>query len=121
VDETIPATGTCTCIGTVPTARAYHDIDCPNATLRDQLAWARDVLADPKRAAVEMSGMPDEDLRRILPTVSVPAIDIRELAAAGRAEIAEMLTADALEAIDAAEAELDRRLLLGDAQASTHS
>lgn len=58
----IPATGLCTCKGTVPTVRAYHEPDCPVATAYDKHLWAKDVFADPKRASVEMSGMTRQEL-----------------------------------------------------------
>lgn len=60
----IPARGRCTCPGgTVPLYRAYHEPDCPDATAYDKQRWAQDVLADPVRASIEMSGMSDADLR----------------------------------------------------------
>lgn len=65
MSESIPATGRCTCNGTVPTVRAYHEPDCPDATAYDKHLWAKDVFSDPRRAAVEMSGMSRAELDRL--------------------------------------------------------
>lgn len=52
---------------TIPLYRAPHDHlpDCPMGHwLANQagLAWAREMLKDPARASIEMSGMADADL-----------------------------------------------------------
>ena len=58
--------GACTCPGgTVPVYREYHEPECPLATSYDRLRWAQAMLADPRRAAVEMSGMSREEIAEL--------------------------------------------------------
>lgn len=60
--EATPTVGRCTCVGTVPVFRAYHEPECPDATNYDKQMWAQAVLNDPARASVEASGMATADL-----------------------------------------------------------
>jgi hypothetical protein len=72
----IPTTGNCTCDGCVPLVKAYHDPDCPAATVYDFRLWLKD--STPEEVAVQMSGMARADLDEIRAAFGATASSTRQ-------------------------------------------